>query len=125
MKKPEDYTEEEWEAICNRCGKCCLIKLEDEDSGEIYYTDVICRYFDEKTCSCTEYENRCMLVPECIKLTKDNVDKISWMPASCAYRCLFEDRPRPARQPVSGRVISETRVEEDQLEDHIVDWDDL
>lgn len=93
-KKLENMTEEEWEAVCNRCGKCCLIKLQDEDSGEIYYTDVVCKYFDFDTCECTQYQNRCTLVPECLKLTKDNVGKIGWMPKSCAYRCLIEGRPR-------------------------------
>lgn len=125
MKKLEDYTAEEWEAICNKCGKCCLVKIQDEESDEIYYTDVVCRYFDSKTCNCTEYENRCTLVPECLKLTKDNVDKISWMPKSCAYRCLFENRPLPKRQTISDFCISELLVNEEDLEDHILEQDDL
>ena len=124
-KKLEDYTEEEWEAVCNKCGKCCLIKIQDEETDEIYYTDVVCRYFDSKTCTCTEYTNRCTLVPECLKLTKENVDKISWMPKTCAYRCLFENRPRPKREPVSKFCISELLVNEEDLEDHILERDDL
>ncbi len=124
-KKLQNMTEEEWEAVCNRCGKCCLIKIQDEDTGEIYYTDVVCKYFNFETCECTEYQNRCTLVPECLKLTKDNVGKISWMPKSCAYRCLFEGRPHPKREPVSAFCISENLVGDDELEDHILEREDL
>ncbi len=125
MKKLSEYTTEEWEAVCNNCGKCCLIKIQDEDSDEIFYTDVVCQYLDQETCKCTQYENRCTLVPECLKLTPENVDKIEWMPPSCAYRALFENRPKPKRKSISGRCVSEKFVSEEELEDHIVDWDDL
>lgn len=125
MKKPQDYTPEEWENICTRCGKCCLLKLQDEETDEIYYTDVICQYYDAETGSCREYQNRCTLVPECLKLTPENVDKISWMPPSCAYRRLFEKNPKPAGRSVKGRCVSELLVTPDELEDHIIDWEDL
>ena len=125
MKKLEDYTKEEWENICTHCGKCCLIKLQDEDSGEVYYTDVICRYFDEEKCLCTVYDRRRELVPECLELNKDNVKNISWMPKTCAYRRLFEKRPPCPKTTVKGRCISETMVRQEDLEDHIVDWEDL
>lgn len=124
-KRLSDYTAEEWEAVCNQCGKCCLIKLQDEDTDDIYYTDVVCQYMDPETCRCTHYQDRCQLVPTCLKLTPQNVDKIEWMPPSCAYRALVENRPRPPRKPVSGRCISETKVKEDELEDHIINWPDL
>lgn len=124
-KNLSDYTPEEWEAICNHCGKCCLIKLQDDDTDDIYYTDVVCKYLDQNTCSCTRYDERCTLVPTCLKLTPQNVDKISWMPQSCAYRALFENRPKPIRQSVNGRCVSEELVPEDALEDHIIDWEDL
>ena len=124
-KKLSEYTSEEWEAICNQCGKCCLFKLQDEDTDDIYYTDVVCQYMDPKTCRCTRYQERCQLVPTCLKLTPENVDKIEWMPSSCAYRALVEGHPRPIRQSVSGRCISELEVKEEDLEDHIIDWDDL
>lgn len=124
-KKLSEYTTEEWEAICNQCGKCCLIKIQDEDSDEIYYTDVVCQYMDKKTCQCTKYTERCHLVPTCLKLTPQNIDKIEWMPQSCAYRALFEGRPKPKRKDISNRCISELEVKEEDLEDHIVDWDDL
>ena len=125
MKKLENYTREEWEDICTNCGKCCLIKLQDEETDEVYYTNVVCKYFDEETCHCTVYENRCELVPECLKLTKDNIQNISWMPKSCAYRQLFENRPPQKTKSIKGRCISETMVNPDNLEDYIVDWDDL
>lgn len=124
-KKLSDYTDDEWEAVCNHCGKCCLVKIQDEDTGEIYYTNVACQYLDQKTCKCTRYSERCTLVPECLKLTPENVDKIEWMPKSCAYRALFEQRPKPERKSISGRCVSEKLVSEDDLEDHIVDWEDL
>ena len=125
MKKLEDYTKEEWEDICDHCGKCCLIKLQDEDSGEIYYTDVICRYFDEEKCLCTVYDRRRELVPECLKLTKDNVKNIAWMPKTCAYRRIIEKRRPYAKATVKGRCISEVLVKPEDLEDHIVEWEDL
>ena len=124
-KKLSDYTSEEWEAVCNQCGKCCLIKLQDDDTEEIYYTDVVCQYMDMKTCRCTHYKERCQLVPTCLKLTPENVDKIEWMPPSCAYRALIEGSPRPERKPISGRCVSELEVPEEELEDHIIDWDEL
>lgn len=124
-KKPEDYSEEEWEAICNNCGKCCLFKLQDEESEEIYFTDIICKYFDMENCRCTCYADRCKIVPECLKLNKNNLDKISWIPQSCAYRALLENRPSSAVTTVKGRCVSELDVKEEDWEDHIIDWDDL
>jgi len=119
------YTEEQWESICRRCGKCCLIKLEDEDTGKVYYTNVICRYFDEEKMCCSVYEKRCELVPTCLKLSPKNVDKLAWMPKTCAYRELFENNPSAVKTTIKGRVIKETKVKEEDLEDYIVDWDDL
>lgn len=137
-KKLEEFSTEEWEKICTHCGRCCLIKLQDEDSDDIYYTNVLCRYFDSKTHQCTEYQNRCQLVPECLKLTPQNVDGISWMPQGCAYRHLFELGHLPDWHPlVSGEklplersipqnCVSELLVNEEDLEDHIIeDEDDL
>ena len=125
VRNLNEYTPEEWEAVCNRCGKCCLIKLQNDDTEEIYYTDIVCRYLDEKSCCCTRYDERCDLVPTCLKLTPENLDKIDWMPQSCAYRSLLNGTPRPRRQPITGRCVSELEVPEEELEDHIVDWDDV
>ncbi len=127
MTRPWDnISEEEWEAFCKRCGKCCLYSLQDEDSGEIYHTNVLCQYFDLERSLCTVYDKRCELVPECLKLTKDNVDKLPFMPKSCAYRKLFDanykDKPTPS---IKGRVVSEKNVKAEDIEDYIVDWEDL
>ena len=65
-KALKDYTREEWEAVCNRCGKCCLVKIQDDETDEIFYTDVVCRYMDMETCTCTRYDERCTLVPSCL-----------------------------------------------------------
>lgn len=124
-KLTQTYTPEAWEKICRRCGKCCLIKLEDEESGEVYYTNVVCRYFDEEKMCCTVYDKRCELVPTCLKLTPENVDKLQWMPKTCAYRELFEKEVSPIKTTIKGRVIREDQVSEEELEDHIVEWEDL
>ncbi|MFR1031377.1 MAG: hypothetical protein ACLSE6_02120 [Alphaproteobacteria bacterium] len=122
MNKALKLPREEWEAVCNRCGKCCWSKF--RMMKPIFYTDVVCRYRLE-TCTCTRYDERCTLVPSCLKLTPENIDKIDWMPQSCAYRALFEHRPKPPRQSISGRCVPETLVSDEELEDHIVDWEDL
>lgn len=122
MKK---YQKDEWENICRRCGKCCLIKLEDEETGDVYYTNVVCRYFDEEKMCCSVYDKRCELVPTCLKLNQENVNKLSWMPKTCAYRELFEENVSISHTTIKGRVVSETEVAENELEDHIVEWDDL
>lgn len=124
-KLTQTYTPEAWEKICRRCGKCCLIKLEDEESGDVYYTNVVCRYFDEEKMCCTVYDKRCELVPTCLKLTPENVDKLQWMPKTCAYRELFEKEVSPIKTTIKGRVIREDQVSEEELEDHIVEWEDL
>lgn len=116
----------EWEAICQRCGKCCLHSLQDEDTGEIYHTNVICRYYDMQKAICTVYDKRCTVVPECLQLTKDNVDKLEFMPKSCAYRRLFDPayikKPTPS---LYGRTVSDEFVADERLEDYIVEWEDL
>ena len=135
QKQPEAFTIEEWEAICCRCGNCCRLKLEDEESGDIYYTDVICRYFDLSNNLCQQYHQRCRLVPECLKLTEQNWNKINWMPTNCAYRILYQTGDLPSWHPlktkkpladkysVKNKVISEQDVPEEELEDHIVNED--
>ena len=136
-KNYTDFTEEEWESICMNCGKCCLFKLQDEDTDEIYYTRVVCKYFDKETGKCREYANRCTLVPECLKLNKDNLNTISWIPKTCAYRLIREGKPLPSWHPlisgkkigeehsIKNRCICETQVKEEDLEDYIDDWDEL
>jgi uncharacterized cysteine cluster protein YcgN (CxxCxxCC family) len=82
----------EWESLCDGCGLCCLIRFEDEDTGEIIPTRVHCRLFDGQLCRCSDYANRRQSMPDCIKLTPDNIDDLLWMPKSCAYRRLHEGR---------------------------------
>ncbi|WP_288905247.1 YcgN family cysteine cluster protein [uncultured Sneathiella sp.] len=133
----EDMSAEQWESLCDGCGKCCLLKLEDEDTLELAYTEVVCRLLDLGTCQCTRYPERSRLVPDCITLTPDIIPTLRWMPRTCAYRLLSEGKPLPWWHPliskdpetvhqagisVRGRAVSERRAGD--LEDHIVDWPD-
>jgi len=134
--KLADMTAAQWEALCDGCAKCCLVKLQDEDSGEIVFTDIVCNLLDQQSCRCTHYEERTKLVPDCVKLSKDNLDKIDFMPPSCAYRLLHEGKDLPQWHPlvsgradsvveaemsVKGRVIAEMAFDGDS-EDRVVDW---
>ena len=125
-KEMQKLSEEEWEAICDNCGKCCMITLEDEETGDMYHTNVLCQYYDTDKKRCKVYEKRCVLVPNCVKLTPDNVDKLAFMPKTCAYRKLFDEnyKERPLK-PLKGRTVSELDVKPEDLEDYIVDWEDL
>ncbi len=87
-----DLTAEEWESLCDGCGKCCLSKLEDEETAEIYWTTVACRLLDAGTCRCSDYPNRKQRVPDCVQLTPDSVAQYDWLPATCAYRLVGEGR---------------------------------
>lgn len=135
VKKLGEMNESEWESICDHCAKCCLLKLQDEDSGDVYYTDVVCDLMDSEDCSCTHYMERRSLVPECIKLTQENLAEIEWMPLSCAYRRLMEGRGLADWHPlvsgdkssvhhagysVLGRFVYEKDV--DDIEERIVEW---
>ena len=127
----------EWEALCDGCGRCCLIKLEDEDTGTIVTSDVHCKLLDGESCRCSDYPNRQRKVPDCIKLTPENVVSTSWIPTTCAYRRIAEGRglawwhPLISGDPetvvavgvsVRGRTVSETEVGPDEWESHAVDW---
>ena len=125
----------EWESLCDGCGKCCLNKLEDEDTGEILYTNAACRLLDLESCRCTSYEDRQRFVPDCRRLTPQNVGSIPWLPTSCAYRRLAEgkdlewwhplvsgtpDTVIQAGMSVLGRIVSERDVED--MQDYVVNW---
>ena len=130
-------TAQEWEALCDGCGKCCLNKLEDEDSGEVALTSVACRLLDDATCRCAHYENRHKFVPDCIVLRPDNLDSHAyWMPRTCAYRLLWEGRPLYDWHPlISGRAdsvheagisvqhstVSEFDTPFEEWEDHLIE----
>jgi uncharacterized cysteine cluster protein YcgN (CxxCxxCC family) len=124
----------QWEALCDGCGKCCLHKLEDEETGELFATNVACRLLDRATAQCSDYRHRRAYVPDCVRLTSGNVDTIDWLPSTCAYRLRAEGKPlfdwhylvcgdrdavRRAGQSVAGWTISESDAGE--LEHHIVD----
>jgi uncharacterized cysteine cluster protein YcgN (CxxCxxCC family) len=122
-----EMTVAEWESLCDGCGLCCLIRLEDEDTGEVTPTRVSCVLLDTRTCRCSDYADRHRTVPDCIKLTPGNLKDLPWMPASCAYRRLFEGRDLPRWHPlitgdpesvhragvsVRGQTISEATLDD-------------
>ena len=139
-KTLDEMTPAEWESLCDRCGRCCLVKLEDEDTGEILRTDIACRLFDAGSCSCVAYQRRQAKVSDCIKLTPASVRAIKWLPRTCAYRLVRDGKALPPWHPlrsgshdsvheagvsVRGRVgASETMVKLRDYPDHIVDWAD-
>ena len=135
VKSLQEMTHEEWESLCDNCGKCCLHKLEDEDTGEIFFTSVVCNLIDLEACRCTHYADRCRLVPECIDLKQHDFAEYTWLPSTCAYRLLTDGKPLPDWHPlVSGTpdsvheagisVRSYAMKEQDieDLEDHIIEW---
>ena len=102
-KSLEDMSVSEWESLCDGCARCCLVKLEDEDSGEIHYTDIGCKLLDAKACRCIDYRRRASRVPDCVKLTPKTVRSLSWLPVTCAYRLVAEGKDLPDWHPlVSG-----------------------
>jgi uncharacterized cysteine cluster protein YcgN (CxxCxxCC family) len=132
-----ELTKVEWEALCDGCGRCCLKKLGHEGSNETAYTRVICRYFDEPSCQCTNYNDRQRLVPDCVVISDVDIGQLHWMPATCAYKLRYEDRPLYDWHPliagsrekmnalgisVAGKVLSEDYVHEDGLEEHVITW---
>ncbi len=135
VKPLGDMTSAEWESLCDGCGRCCLNKLENEDTGEIFHTDVACRLLDPETCRCASYEDRKRYVPDCQILTHQNLKRYPWLPSTCAYRLLAEgkslywwhplisgdpDTVHAAGISVRGRIVSER--ETDDLENHVVSW---
>jgi len=137
-RKPFDkMTPREWEALCDGCGKCCLNKLEDEDSGEVALTNVACRLFDDTTCRCAQYPIRHQFVPDCIVLRPGNIaENLYWMPETCAYRLVYEGKRLFDWHPlISGTAesvhsagvsmrnatVPEFDVPEDDWEDHIIE----
>jgi uncharacterized cysteine cluster protein YcgN (CxxCxxCC family) len=135
-----DMTSEEWEALCDGCGRCCLHKLEDLDSGLVFYTNVACRLLDDYSGRCRNYSARMAAVSDCLTLQTLDVTQFTWLPTSCAYRRLAEGKPLEWWHPlvsgdretvyqagisVRGRVISETDIAPGEIEDHIIGWIDF
>ena len=134
-KSLDTMTKDEWESLCDGCARCCLYKLEDEDTGKIFYTDVACRLLDMNTCKCTRYGERRRLVPDCVVMSPDSVDDLSWLPSTCAYRRRGEGKELSWWHPlvsgnaetvhdagisVQGRAASERDA--GQLEHRLVTW---
>ncbi|MFC3032532.1 YcgN family cysteine cluster protein [Pseudoalteromonas fenneropenaei] len=146
-----EMNEQEWEAICDGCGKCCLHSFIDSDyeddadaftalrPGEtLVFSNISCAYLDDSNCGCKDYANRLKNVPTCVKLSKENVEQAYFMPPSCAYRRLLEGRGLAAWHPlnnggsrdkmialgltVKGRTVNEANVDFDDIEDYLVDW---
>jgi len=106
-----DMSSAEWESLCDRCGKCCLVVLEDADTGAYHETDVACRLYDPKTRRCTDYARRHARVPDCVRLSADAVAALKWMPATCAYRLIAEGKDLPEWHPlVTGDPQSVARA---------------
>ncbi|CAN5337908.1 YcgN family cysteine cluster protein [soil metagenome] len=126
-KTLSEMTVPEWESLCDGCGLCCLIRFEDEDTGEIIPTRVSCKLLDAHLCRCTNYPQRRKYVPDCIKLTPYNIDDLPWMPLSCAYRRLHEGKDLPGWHPLitgdpesvhkAGVSVRGQTVPEDSLAD--------
>lgn len=106
-KSLTQMTHKEWESLCDHCGLCCLVKLQDEDTGEVVYTSVVCRYSSVTDCSCTDYANRSINEPECVPFPIDRVEEFEWLPDSCAYRLLYKGEKLKSWHPLnSGTPLS-------------------
>ena len=133
----DELSKAEWEALCDGCGKCCMLKLEDEDTNNVHYTNIACRLFDDQSCTCTNYALRRQLVSGCVILTPENIERNAyWMPKTCAYRLLFEGNPLPDWHPLimgdksamhdaghsmKARTIAEFEVTEEDQEDYVIE----
>ena len=133
----EQMSPQEWESLCDGCGKCCCIRMEDEDTGAIYVTDVSCKLFNKETCRCGNYESRTIHVPDCVQLTPNNAGALKWMPHTCAYRLIANGHDlfdwhhlvsgskqtiHDVGMSVQGATYSEVDIDEDDHQKHIVIW---
>lgn len=134
-KTMEQMTDHDWESLCDGCGKCCLNKVIDDETDELFFTNVACSQLNTQSCQCKNYARRFKLVPDCFKVTLENRESFGWLPASCAYRLIDEGKELPSWHPllvgsskemhrlgqsIRGKVISEKAAGD--LEDHVVYW---
>ncbi len=138
-KTLDEMTHKEWESLCDGCGRCCLNKLEDWDTGAIYWTNVACTLLDGTTCRCKNYEQRFETVPDCVQLSPEMVRTLKWLPPTCAYRLIREGKnlywwhPLVSKDPqsvhdagisVKDKTVSEDGMEPEEFENHLVHWPD-
>lgn len=134
-KSLSQLNEQEWESLCDGCARCCMVKLEDEDTGELLHTNIVCDWLDIDGCKCSDYPNRSINVPTCIKVTPENSGALAWMPPTCAYRLLAEGKDLPNWHPlvsgdassvhmagisVAGKVVHEKDADDPFT--HIITW---
>ncbi len=138
-KTLDEMTRKEWESLCDGCGRCCLNKLEDWDTGAIYWTNVACTLLDGNTCRCKNYEQRFAIVPDCVQLSPETVRTLKWLPPTCAYRLIREGKDlywwhplvsedqqsvHDAAISVKDKTISEDGMEPEEFENYLVHWPD-
>jgi uncharacterized protein len=136
-KTLKEMTPTEWESLCDGCAKCCLVKLEDEETKELFFTGLHCKLLDGTTCRCSDYPNRKKYVPICVKLTPEIVETVDWLPESCAYRLVHEgkdlhdwhhlvcgDREEIHRRGWSarGKTVTEEGVDDEDAINYVIDW---
>lgn len=130
-KSLDEMTEAEWESLCDGCGRCCLYILHNEESGDVFETDVACKLFDPKKRRCTNYASRAKIVPDCVQLTPENADKLHWMPKTCAYRRLANGKTLPEWHPLitgdresvvrAGVAVSPDLIPEEEIDDDLLE----
>ena len=138
-KTLDQMTHEEWESLCDGCAKCCLHKIQAQDDGKVYFTNIACRLLDCESCRCQNYKNRMKIIHDCVHLTPSLINELKWLPKTCAYRRLSEgrglawwhplvsgdpDTVRQAKISICDRVIPESLIDITELEEYIVDWFD-
>ncbi|MFL0806958.1 MAG: YcgN family cysteine cluster protein [Oceanobacter sp.] len=134
-KSLAEMSQQEWESLCDGCARCCLHKLEDDETGEVYYTEIHCRYMKTDDCRCTVYQERQKKVPTCVWLTPEQAEQFFWLPETCAYRLLAEGKPlfdwhplisgdpatvHQADISIAGKGIADDQVPEEDWQDHII-----
>lgn len=130
-KTLKQMSQEEWESLCDGCGRCCLYILHNEETGDVFETDVACKLFDAKRRRCTDYENRSVRVPDCVRLTPQNAEALSWMPETCAYRRLARGQGLPDWHPLitgdresvvrAGIAVAPDLIPEDEIDDELLE----